>query len=82
MHTLYVRNLPDDLYTKLRKLAAARRRSMSAEVVNLIEQALRREEEIQQRSRALDRIAERRAKYDTSSETVDSLTLLREDRDR
>lgn len=40
MPTLTVRNIPQDLYDRIRKRAAERRRSISAEVVTLIEEAL------------------------------------------
>ena len=82
MHTLYVRNLPDDLYSKIRQLAARRRRSMGAEVIVLIEQALQQEAALEKQMEALDRIAERRASYKAPADSTDSLTLLREDRSR
>lgn len=40
MATLHVRNVPDDLYDRLRLRAAAEHRSMSAEVIRLLESGL------------------------------------------
>ena len=40
MPTLTVRDIPETVYEKLRERADARHRSMSAEVVTLIEEAL------------------------------------------
>ncbi|HEY5474332.1 MAG TPA: Arc family DNA-binding protein [Candidatus Limnocylindrales bacterium] len=40
MATLHVRNIPDDLYERLRLRAAARHRSLSAEIIDLLESAL------------------------------------------
>ena len=38
MATLYVENIPDDLYEALRSRAKARRRSIAAEVLALLEE--------------------------------------------
>ncbi len=38
MATLYVENVPDDLYEALRKRARSHRRSIAAEVLELLEQ--------------------------------------------
>ena len=38
MATLYVENVPDDLYEALRSRAKARRRSIAAEVLALLEE--------------------------------------------
>lgn len=40
MAILHVRNVPDDLYSLLRQRAEAERRSLSAEVVILLQQAM------------------------------------------
>ena len=40
MHTLYVRNVPSDLYERLRQEAAAARRSLGAEAIELLGRAL------------------------------------------
>jgi plasmid stability protein len=40
MATLHVRNVPDDLYEQLKQLAASEKRSISAQVVTLLDQML------------------------------------------
>jgi len=44
MPTLHIRNVPDDLYERLQSLAQAKHRSLSAEVIRLLSQALEKEE--------------------------------------
>lgn len=82
MATLHVRDFPDELHTKVRDMAAVRRRSISAEVVVLIDQALRQEELRDRRARALRRIARRRRSAAPRPGAADTLTMLREDRAR
>jgi plasmid stability protein len=82
MSTLYVRNFPDHLYEQIRESAAKKRRSMAAEVVVLVEEALQQEASIQRRLDALDRIRERSKNYVSPPGAPDSLTDLREDRNR
>ncbi|MCX6377331.1 MAG: hypothetical protein NTU88_15070 [Armatimonadetes bacterium] len=79
MPTLYVRDCPDDLHRKLRARAARERRSLGAEVIVLLEEALEHEAIRERRSQALENIARRRRSMPKSS---DSLDLLREDRNR
>jgi len=40
MAILHVRNVPEDLYNRLKQRAKAQRRSLSAEVISLLEWAL------------------------------------------
>jgi len=79
MSTLYVRNFPDELYRKVRERAARDRRSIGGEVIVLLEEALKTEDDRDRRLRALEDIARRREALPKSS---DSLELLREDRNR
>jgi plasmid stability protein len=79
MPTLYVRNFPDELYRKVRERAARNRRSIGGEVIVLLEQALKTEDDRDRRLRALEDIARRHEGLPQSS---DSLDLLREDRNR
>lgn len=79
MPTLYVRNLPDDLHKRIRSRAARKRRSLGAEVIVLLEEGLKTEDNRERGLQALERIAERRRSMPRSS---DSLELLREDRAR
>jgi plasmid stability protein len=80
MNTLHVRSVPDDLYLRLQKLALAQSRSLSAQVITLLEQAVEIEERRRQRARALASIQRRRFKAPTKAPST--LELLREDRAR
>ena len=82
MPTLYVRNFPDDLHRKIRDLAAQKQRSVGAEVIVLVEQGIKQESLIRSRSEVLGNIAKRRRSYQSPPGAADSLTLLREDRER
>jgi plasmid stability protein len=82
MATLYVRNFPDELYSKVKDKAAQSRRSVSAEVVMLVDEALRVEDKQEEQAEILRRIAERRRSYTPPPGATDTLTLLREDRAR
>ena len=80
MSILHVRNVPDPLYRQLKQRAEARRRSLSAEVITLLEWAI---EEAERRPEAtLDAIRARRHFKPTAAGAPDSTTLLREDRAR
>jgi plasmid stability protein len=77
--TLHVRGVPDGLYERVRNLAAARQRSLSAEIVQLLEQALIDEDLRAEQSALLDSI--RRHRY-APPEDMNSVVMLREDRRR
>jgi plasmid stability protein len=80
MAILHVRNVPQDLYTRLKKRAETQRRSLSAEVVTLLEWAV---EEVDRASESsLESIRRRRFFEPASVGAPDSTTLLREDRER
>ena len=79
MATLHVRGVPDELYERVRKLAQIRRRSLTVEIVYLLEQALADEALRQEQNDLLDAIRQHR--YTPPSE-MDSLAMLREDRER
>lgn len=81
MPTLHVRNIPDEMHDRIRALASAQKRSLSAEVVNLLECALRDEEICASQQTLLTTIARRRNRS-TSKQAPDSVALLREDRNR
>jgi plasmid stability protein len=88
MATLYVRNLPDDLYAKLQELAASQHRSINAQVITLLEQVLTTQaEETEEQKRQnvpklLEEIRQRRENRRTDIEWLDSTAMIREDRDR
>jgi plasmid stability protein len=54
--TLHVRNIPEDLYKRLRSRAAAEHRSLSAEVIGLLESSLRERERGARADEALARL--------------------------
>lgn len=88
MATLYVRNLPDDLYAKLQELAVSQHRSINAQVITLLEQALTTEAQLTEEERRknvpklLEEIRLRREQLPTDIEWPDSTAMIREDRDR
>ena len=58
MATLYVENVPEDLYKALRKRAHANRKSMAAEVISLLQQFVPTEAELKRRRKVIDRTGE------------------------
>ncbi len=82
MATLHVRNVPDELHERIRSLASARRRSLSAQVITMLENSVREERHRPTFSEVLERIRRRRLKHPPKKGDPDSLSLLREDRAR
>ncbi|MBI4492500.1 MAG: hypothetical protein HY690_06875 [Chloroflexi bacterium] len=81
MAILHVRDVPDDLYERIRQLAAREKRSLSAEVVRLLELATEREPEALES--LYDRIRRRRAEIQRKVGVLpSSVELIRADRDR
>jgi len=80
MSILHVRNVPQDLYLRLKQRAETRRRSLSAEVITLLEWAIEEAERASELS--LESIRRRRFFEPASVGAPDSTTLLREDRER
>ncbi len=80
MPTLHVRNVPEELYEQIRQQAAARNRSISAEVIVLLQRALVESE--REQSEVLAGIRRRRFFRPADAGAPDTLTLLREDRAR
>src|SRR5687768_11184092 len=80
MATLYVRDVPDDLYRRLRARAQAEGRSVTAETIVLLRRALG-SSAVSQRE-LLDRIAARRPFDPAAVGAPTSTELLREDRAR
>ena len=62
MTTITVKNLPDDLYTELKEMAKANRRSINSEVIICIEQRLRHKQrkagDIVQKARRVRRLTD------------------------
>jgi plasmid stability protein len=79
MPVLHVRNVPQDLHTRLKERAETRQRSLSAEVITLLEWAI---EEVDRASElSLESIRRRRSFEPASIGAPDSIALLREDRE-
>ena len=80
MATLHVRNVPTGLHERLTQRAQAQRRSLSAEVITLLTQALSEAERSPEQ--ILAAINERSRFTPAEVGAPDSTSLLREDRDR
>jgi len=83
MATLYVENVPDDIYKALKKRAKARRKSIAAEVIALLSENVHTEAELKRRREFYERLAELRAKPPLTSGPFPSAEeMIREDRER
>jgi plasmid stability protein len=80
MATLHVRSVPEDLYERIQNLAQSRSRSLSAEVITLLYQALEEEESRKRQGKLLADI--RRRRFALPIGAPNSVELLREDRRR
>jgi len=83
MATLYVENVPDDLYEALRKRAKSQRRSVAAEVRALLAESIPTEKELKKRHEfmmKLDRLRFTADRADGAFPTSEE--MIREDRDR
>ena len=80
MNTLHVRSVPDDLYRRIQLMANTKNRSLSAQVITLLAQALEAEERRVEQAKVLKSIQRRRFKAPKNAPA--SLELLHEDRGR
>jgi plasmid stability protein len=83
MATLYVENVPEDLYEALRSRAKASRRSIAAEVLALLEENIPTAQELKARHewvRKLERLRKSQAK--SGSKFPSTEEMIREDRER
>lgn len=80
MATLHVRNVPDEIYERLKGLAEQSGRSLTTEVVGLLGAALQEREERLRLGASLERIRARRIKLPAGA--PDSVKLIRQDRSR
>lgn len=80
MNTLHVRSIPDDLYDRLQQLAKMQNRSLSAQVVAMLSQALEEEELRLKQAAILTSI--RRRRFSPPAQAPSSLEFLHEDRKR
>jgi plasmid stability protein len=85
MATLYVENVPDDLYEALRSRAKARRRSIAAEVLVLLEENIPTAKELRSRREWVRKLAQLREQHAGATGTGTFPTaeeMIREDRER
>ena len=82
MATLHVRNVPEKLYKRIQKLAEEENRSVTAEVIQLLNQGLQVREARQGVAAIVQRIRRRAHKVQLPRSWVDSAELIREDRSR
>ena len=81
MPLLQVRDMPEDLYDKLTRVARAENRSIAQETIALLRGALnQKEERIARRSKTLSLISE--LNISKTGSFPDPAHILREDRDR
>jgi antitoxin FitA len=80
MPTLHVRNVPEALYERIREQAQVNQRSISAEVLVLLNQVLA--ETWRSQRDVLASIQRRRTFRPTAMGAPDTVTLLRQDRAR
>lgn len=83
MATLYVENVPDDLYEALRQRAKAKRKSIAAEVIELLQQNVPTAEELRRRHGAMLELERLRSLRPLSPGPFPSAEeMIREDRER
>jgi plasmid stability protein len=83
MATLYVENVPDDLYEALRKKAKKNGKSMAAEVIELLDQFIPTEAELKRRREFYKTVLEFQAKEPlTPGPHPSAEEMIREDRER
>jgi hypothetical protein len=82
MAILHVRNVSDALYNQIKKLSKAESRSFSSEAVHLLEFAVREKQAVYDQEKLLASITKRRLARKLKPGAPDSVTFLREDRNR
>jgi plasmid stability protein len=82
MATLYVENVPDELYEALRTRARARHRSIAAEVLALLEESVPTERELRARRNFLRKLEPLLARSRSTKRFPSTEEMLREDRGR
>jgi plasmid stability protein len=83
MATLYVENVPENLYEALRSQAKARRRSIAAEVLALLEENVPTARELKSRHEWVRKLARLRKQQTASGRAFPAAEeMIREDRER
>jgi plasmid stability protein len=83
MATLYVENVPDDVYKALREQARKNRKSMAAEVIALLEENIPTAEELRKRREFARKLKQLSSREPLSPGPFPSAEeMIREDRER
>lgn len=82
MATLYVENVPDDLYQALRQRARERHRSMAAEVLSLLADSVPTAKELRARRELLRKLEQLRLKARSRAVFPSTEKMQRQDRAR
>jgi antitoxin FitA len=88
MANLQIQNIPDSIYHRIQALATEQNRSIDEEVINLLTQALKTENQDltskspQSISQILQKSISQRQELPTQYPWLDSTNLIREDRER
>lgn len=80
MNTLHVRSVPEALYRRIQLLANQKNRSLSAQVITLLQQAIESEDRQSKHAEAMESIQRRRFKV--PGNVPGSLVQINEDRNR
>jgi antitoxin FitA len=82
MATLYVENVPDDLYDALRKRAKANHRSIAAEVRSILEQDVPTAAALRRRRGFLNYVERLHSRKRSNKKFPSAEEMIREDRNR
>lgn len=83
MATLYVENVPDDVYKALRKRARENGGSIASEVIALLKRHVPTEADLKRRRKAFEELAKLRARLPLTPGPFPSAEeMIREDRER
>ncbi len=84
MPTLYVENIPDELYEALRQRARQHRKSMAAEILQLLEENIPTAAELKRRQQFLKKVEQLRTRGPKPSlqKFPSAEEMVREDRER
>ena len=80
MPTLHVRNVPEDLYSEINAMAREQKRSLSAEVIALLERAVEPRRRKEDQLALLDRMYRDRVKLPKGLPSI--VDVIREGRER
>jgi plasmid stability protein len=83
MPTLYVENIPEELYESLRSHARKHRKSIAAEILTMLEERFPSQRELKKRRQIVRQLEKLRAKIPLTAGPFPSTEqMLREDRER